>query len=328
MYYLYTGGYGGEITCYDWSEKSYSTLWRTTSSNPSYLAFHPSLATLYSANELSDSIEISAYSYTDKTCALLNSVTTQGAGLCHVTASENAVYGAAYDSGHVVAFSLNPDGSIGKALNHIKHLGHGSHKRQEAAHAHQCVLAPLKKFLIAVDLGTNSVYSYPIKNDGSLDELNANTCLLPPSEGPRHLVFSKSGAQAYLITEMLNKVYKLSYSNGEFKILDRIELIAPKEQITSAAIDFYPNSDVLFTSLRGANRIISLSTQKLNIKNDFDCMGDSPRMFAFSPDGKFLFIANQMSNSVNIFSVDGDKNIKYHSKIDAKAVSFVHCTLI
>ncbi len=328
MYYLFTGGYGDEIICHKWSNDHSTPLWSIYSKNPSFLAFHPSLPILYAANELSDKIEISAYSYTSSGAVLLNTVTCTGAGLCHIYATDKAIYGAAYNSGHVIAFALNSDGLLGHNLNHIKHLGHGSHDRQESAHAHQCILDPLKNFLIAVDLGTNCIYSYAIKLDGALDETSVKKCLLPPSEGPRHMVFDKSGEYSYLITEMLNKVYKLSYKNGEFEILSSVELVAPDVHITSAAINFHPTSDTLFTSVRGANHIISLSCEKLNIINKFDCMGDSPRMFAFSPDGKYLFVANQSSNCVSVFSVDNNQKLNYHSKIAVEAVSFIHCLQI
>ncbi len=302
--YLYTGGYSGKIDSFLWAD---DTLTKSSSAdclNPSYLCFHPTKNICYAGVECGEETKISAYNIgVNGELSYVSSVSTSGSGLCHLIATEKAVYGADYNSGHVVAYKLCCDGKLGKLVNLIQHVGSSTHPRQEKAHAHQVVLSPDSKKLIAVDLGTNKLHVYDIKENGSLDESSVITSEMPEFEGPRHIVF-KNDKEAYLITELGNKVIKLSYDNGVFTCMDTINLVDEVANNSSAEIGFMPNTDYLYASVRGVDKILVIDTKTFSIISSFDCGGKSPRMFSFDESGKHLFVANQSSNNIAVFNMN------------------------
>ena len=97
--------------------------------NPSFLATDPKHRFLYAVTErgsdpnvrgaTSDQI-VSSYSINPKTGALtfLNKVSSAGGMPCHLVVdhTDKMLFVADYGSGRVVAFALNPDGSIGKQV--------------------------------------------------------------------------------------------------------------------------------------------------------------------------------------------------------------------
>jgi len=61
--------------------------------------------------------------------------------------------------------------------------------RQEVSHAHQVVIDPSGRLVLAVDLGADTVFSYRLDTvTGTLTQVAANH--LRAGSGPRHLVFS------------------------------------------------------------------------------------------------------------------------------------------
>lgn len=162
--------------------------------NPSFLAFHPRRNVLYAANELPDCARVTAYRIAENgSLTLLDTAEASGGGLCHIALSPrgNALYGANYGAGNLLAFALNEDGSFGPLLSNLWHQGHSSHPRQDGPRVHQAVLSPLDGRLIGVDFGANALFSYRLGPSG---EIQGDSCVkspLPPGEGPRHLVFDR-----------------------------------------------------------------------------------------------------------------------------------------
>ncbi len=309
--YLYTGGYGNKISCFAWHDKALVHRFDTACLNASFLAMHPTKSVLYAVTETGQGACVTAFEKDEQTGVLTfcNVVSLEGAGLCHLVASEKAVYAAAYNSGQFFSIAILPDGSLGQCMNEICHVGSGEHKRQQSSHAHQVVLDPQHENVIAVDLGTNKLYTYPILEDGSLLAHAKYACVLPAGEGPRHMVFADNGKDAYLITELANKVFHLVYADGVFVIEDSMALLNTIQAgDIGAEIDFVPHTNLLYASVRGVNQLFVLSTEKnsgaLSLLYQCDSNGNSPRMFSFSEDGEYLFVAHQLSGTVNVFDVD------------------------
>ncbi len=326
--HLYASGYGKTIDTLIFEDEKFCKTGRVMCENASFLCFHPTINILYAGVEKSDSAGFVVFEIDNESGKLtqIDKITTSGSGLCHVIATEKALYGACYNSGHVVAIKLLDDGKLHKVVNFIEHKGGCEHERQDGAHAHQVLVSPDEKWLVAVDLGTNSIHSYKINFDGSLAEDTVKISEFEKFAGPRHMVF-KSKKEAYMLSELSNKVFKLTYNDGEFNCSDNISLAKIKAENMGAEIDFMPNTEFLFASIRGEDKIFCIDTSgdEMEILSEFDSAGKSPRMFSFSKDGKYLFTANQQSNKVVAFKMNKKtgENMGVMDEVGVEKVSFV-----
>ena len=138
------------------------------------------------------------------------------------------VFGANYHKGEVLIYQLTDDGQL-KLLNTVKRSGSGPHPNQDQSRVHFAGLTP-DKHLIVCDLGTDSVATYSLSNDGSvklIDNYQAS-----PGAGSRHIVFHPSLKVAYLICELNSTVEVLIYDGmmamGNLRIT---KLIVPSQRI-------------------------------------------------------------------------------------------------
>lgn len=340
--HLYTGGYneknGGGICHFRFSADTGETEIHgveTACRNPSFLAFHPGGGVLYAANEVEDTACITAHRVqADGSLQYMGAVHTDGAGMCHlyVNRAGTAVYGADYGSGNVVAFRLCQDGGFGSMLSNISHPGGGTHPWQDRARMHQVVPDPDEKRLIAVDFGVNALFAYELEASGALRPETCVKSMLPPGEGPRHLVFHPDGGQAYVITELGNRIYQMAYdrTSGSFSVLDRVSLMpqGAGPSVTSAEIAFSPDKRFLFASVRGADKIVVLKVEEgtgtLLRHTEFSCGGREPRMFSFDSEGRHLFVANQQSGTVCVFELNPSNGnfVRECGRLSVPEVSF------
>lgn len=340
--HLYTGGYnetnGGGICHFRFSPETGEAEAcgvETVCKNPSYLGFHPTARVLYAANEVDGTARITAHRIkTDGSLRYMGAAETDGGGMCHlcVNRAGTAVYGADYGTGNVVAFRLCPDGGIGGPLSNVRHQGTSSHPRQDRARVHQVLMDPEERRLIAVDFGANALFAYELESSGALREESCVRSMLPPGEGPRHLVFHPDGGLGYVITELTNRIYRMAYDgeSGAFSMLDAVSLAGPESgpEVTSAEIAFSPDNRYLYASVRGADRIVVFSVEEktgaLRRHTEFSSLGKEPRMFSFSADGEFLFAANQQSGSVAVLKLDPENGrlIKECGCLSVPDVSF------
>jgi 6-phosphogluconolactonase len=160
-------------------------------SNPTFLAVHPSRKFLYAANENPEGA-ISAFAIDPSTgqLKLLNRVGSRGSGPRHAAVDQAGhwLYAANYNSGSVASFPIRDDGSLGDAAGVAQHTGSGVNpQRQRGQHAHSANLAPDGRFLLAADLGLDQID--PAK--GTLTALDRT-----PTGGqtPRNFAIDPSGA--------------------------------------------------------------------------------------------------------------------------------------
>src|SRR5439155_26219888 len=84
----------------------------------------------------------------------------------------------------------------------LPHHGSGPQTaRQEGPHAHAVLPDPSGRWLLSVDLGTDSVRVCAL--DGAAGTLTVrDEVALRPGSGPRHLAFHPRGDRAYVINEL------------------------------------------------------------------------------------------------------------------------------
>ena len=277
--------------------------------NPSYLALHPDGRTLYAVNEQDDGA-VTAMRLADR--KVLGARSTGGAGPCHLSVHPGGrwLLSANYTSGSVAVHPIDDSGAPGEHTDLVKHSTPSPGPGQEGPHAHQFITGPDGGHVLAVDLGTDTVYTYRLdESRGTLTEVaQAHT---RPGAGPRHLTFHPGGQYAYLANEVDNTVAVCAYEAGSGRLT-----IGEPQTTGSGPGTNYPaqilvtaNGSFAYLANRGHNSIARYAVEadgaRLRLLDTVPVSGDFPRQIAFSPDGTLLFTANQKSSTVSVFQVDG-----------------------
>ena len=279
--------------------------------NPSFLALSSDKKTVYSVNENGDASSVSAFDYTSKTSSLKfkNALPSEGNDPCHIITDDKNVMIANYSGGNIAVFGKNPDGSLSKVKQTIKHYGNSSNQqRQEKPHVHQLHFSPDNKYVLATDLGTDfiHIYKYDQNRDDKPLELY-KVKKVKVGSGPRHLTFSNDGKFVYLVQELTGLVSAFSYQDGDLNLLQETSLLEKKfvGETSAADIHISPDGIFLYATNRGTANTISCFKIKedgtLKLVQTISTLGKGPRNFAIDPSGNFVLVAHQYSNEVVVF---------------------------
>ncbi|MEU7177481.1 MULTISPECIES: lactonase family protein [Streptomyces] len=292
--------------------------------NPSYLAPSPDGRHLYAVSETADGAA-AAFVLTPEGPALLApAVSVRGAAPTHLTLTAGHLVTANYSSGSVSTFPIRADGTLGDLAAVLTHRGGGPRTdRQEAPHAHAVLPDPGGRWLLSVDLGTDSVRVCALDATGGTLTVHAEVPLRPGS-GPRHLAFHPRGDRAYVVNELDPTVTVCRWDAargtltpvGETRLLPDTESVAetfPSELVVSGDGRF------IWTANRGHDSISVLALDPAGdtatLVTTVPCGGHWPRDLALHPTGRYLYAANERSGDVTWFTLDP------HTGIPARAGS-------
>ncbi|MYY03623.1 MULTISPECIES: lactonase family protein [unclassified Streptomyces] len=306
------GGTGIGVAVYDRSAGSITARTVVTGvENPSYLALHPTGGTLYAVDEQQNGGVTAVALADDGTFEVLGTRDTGGAGPCHLSVHPGGrwLFSANYTSGSVAVHPLAADGSVAERTDLVAHGSPAPGPGQDGPHAHQIITAPDGGHVLAVDLGTDTVYTYRLdETDGTLEQLSY--AALRRGAGPRHLTFHPDGRHAYLACELDNTAVVCGYDPATGTLTPGDPQSTGTGGGTSYPAQFLVTADGRFAYLanRGHNSITRYATEDggaaLRLIDTVPVGGDFPRHTAFSPDGSLLFAANQKSGTVTAFRVD------------------------
>lgn len=319
----------GIYTCrFDSQSGKLEKIAETATPNPSYLALHPNGKYLYAVNEISEGKEptqdaVSAYSLEGETGVpvFINQQPAFGSSPCHVAVepSGHLVSIATYVGGNLTAYRIEADGALGPASDHAEHT-----ETRKVAHAHSINPAPSGEFAISCDLGLDLVLVY------RLDVIAGK--LLPHSEiqlaqgsGPRHLAYHPNGRNVYVINELNGTVNALRWKTGTGK-LELIQTIPtlPNDEAGPAKcadIHVHPNGRYLYGSNRGDHSIVIYRVDEvrgeLKLVGFEPTRGEVPRSFVIDPQGKWVLVGNQNSDTISVFHVQPESGqLEYHSSLE------------
>ena len=311
-----------------------------TLSNPTYIAISPDNQYLYSVIKEGESGGVAAYTMNgnQEGLQLINRHVTEGSPPCHVSVNSNQTYlfSANYHKGTAECYEVDREnGGISTLLSTVKHTGAGPDERQEKAHTHFFGMTPDEKYIVAVELGTDQLITYQLR-DGAISLVS--TLNVRPGSGPRHLVFHPNKNLAYLLTEFSSEVLTLKYDmeNGSFLEVQSSATIP--EEFTgnnqASAIHISKDGRFVYAGNRGHNTIAIFSVDEDNGHLRFvtrtSTEGDWPRDFVLDPTENFLIASNQESSNLVLFSRDKStgqlsllqKDIKVP---DPVCVKFLNC---
>lgn len=172
--------------------------------DPSYLAAVTTAAgtALYTVSERTDGA-VAAFDVTGAAPRPIGEPMLVGAeGPTHLAVSQGHLLTANYGSGSVSVLPIGTDGAPGPVGGVMRHKGSGPVlDRQDAPHAHQVLPDPSGRWVLSVDLGTDSVRICALDTAADALVLHGETALRPGT-GPRHLAFHPAGRHAYVLGEL------------------------------------------------------------------------------------------------------------------------------
>ncbi len=278
--------------------------------DPSFLAVHPDGRTLYAVNEREDGA-VTAVRLSDRT--VLGSSATGGSSPCHLSVHPGGRFllSADYGSGSVAVHRIETSGALGERTALVTHSSPAPGPGQQGPHAHQFVTAPDGGHVLAVDLGTDTVYTYRLdEQTGTLTEVSRAAARA--GAGPRHLTFHPGGRYAYLADEVDDTVAVCAYepSSGRLSIGEPQPTGSGSGTNYPAQFAVTADGRYAFLANRGHNSVARYAVEedgaRLRLLGTVPVGGDFPRHLALSPDGGLLFTANQRSGDVSVFHVDAD----------------------
>ena len=292
--------------------------------NPSFLAIHPSHKFLYAVGEMSapgkKAGAVSAFALDSATgkLTLLNQQDSGGAGPCYVglDSAGSCALVANYSGGSVASLPVKADGSLCPAASTMQHSGSSVNPaRQKGPHAHSIFLDAANRFAFAPDLGLDKVMIYRFDAaKGTLAPNEPAFAAVAPGSGPRHFTFHPNGKFAYVINEMLCTVTAFAYDaeRGALKEIETVSTLPAGESVkpgySTAEVRVHPNGKVLYGSNRGHDTIavfaLDEATGKLKLAQNAPTLGKIPRNFNLDPSGKWLLAAHQNSDNVVAFAID------------------------
>ena len=277
-------------------------------SNPSWLAFDRSKTHLYAANEISNyegkaAGSVSAWAIERGSGRLkrLNTVSSEGAGPCHcsVHPSGKHVLVANYHGGTIAVLPVRAGGELGPATDVKRDVGSVGPLRAASApagsfaisghdrtHAHMIQADASGRFVMSADLGQDRILIW--KYDGEKGTLTPNDpafVTFPAGDGPRHFVFHPNGRWFYSLQEEASTVVMFEYDSSR-------GVLTAKQTVSSLPKEF-----------RGTN-----FTSEVMI----------------SGDGKFLYAANRLHDSIAWFSIGASGEVDAGGRrVDAGGLSTV-----
>jgi 6-phosphogluconolactonase (cycloisomerase 2 family) len=266
-----------------------------TSLNPSSLALHPRRTHLYSANEVSNfdggkTGSVSAYAIERPSgrLTLVNTVSSGGSGPAHLSVhpSGQHLFVANYGGGSVAVIPIQPAGGVAPPSDVKQHQGAVGPTRATNAppgsfaisghnspHAHMVEADRSGRFVLATDLGLDRIFVWRFDAaSGTLAPADVAEAALPPGDGPRHFAFHPNGRWLYSLQEEASTIVTFDYDASTGRLSSR--------QTVSS----------LPTGFAGTNFTSGI---------------------VLSSDGRFVYVANRLHDSIAWFSIAGDGTLTF-----------------
>jgi 6-phosphogluconolactonase (cycloisomerase 2 family) len=303
-------------------------------SNPSWLAFDPSRTHLYAANETAafqgiDSGSVSAFSIDRSSghLALLNTVSSQGAGPAHLSVHPSGQYVlvANYGGGNVAVLPIRSKGELGSPTDvkedggtvgptHATSAPPGNFaiSGHDRPHAHMIQADPTGRFVLASDLGLDQIliWKFDIQK-GTLTANNPASVLLPPGDGPRHFAFHANGQWLYSLQEEASTLVLFDFDASSGKLTAKQTISTLPKSFTGTSftseVMVSPGGRFVYAANRLHDSIVVFSIGKggvLTWAGEVWTRGDYPRSFNIDPTGNFLYACNQRSDAITTFRIN------------------------
>lgn len=289
--------------------------------NPSFFCVDMSKRRIYAVNETKEFHNMPEGGITeiellsDYSMRIISSYCTGGTDPCHISLSPDRSFVAVsnFASGSVSLLNLSKEGHLVPPAKVYQHYGCSVHPtRQHSPHAHSVIFDGRDNLLVP-DLGKDSIVIYNTDKESIsyMKEIQ-----LKPGSGPRFGEFSADLKHFYLINELSSSVTHFTVRNGcEYTEGETVSTLPVGFEGQNICSDLHitPDGNFLFASNRGHDSVtvfyIDKHTGKLSLKERFHCGGRTPRNFCIEPEGKYILVGNQDSDSIVTFEIKGDGSL-------------------
>ncbi|HAV5333109.1 TPA: lactonase family protein [Acinetobacter baumannii] len=275
----------------------------------------------YTTNEENEGA-VTALSVQNGKVEVLNTVNSHGGHPTHASISLDGKFlfvsnYSAFDKGRggVAVLPILPNGHLSEMVQNIVFAEGSGHVkgRQDSGHAHSTTFSPDGKYLYASDLGNDKVYAFrynPIKPQ-PLEADKSRDVSFKHGSGPRHMVFSPNGKQAYITAEMRSEIVTFNVQDGHLKKVAELKLVHEDKTLefkSASGIILSPNGKYVIAANRGAdNKLLVFKIQQNGLLGQpqvYKANGIEPRAFSFDESGKYLYVTNVYSNNISLFRFD------------------------
>lgn len=248
-------------------------------------------------------------------------VAVHGEAPTHLAVVRGHLLTANYDSGSVTVLPLAADGTPQTASDVLGHEGSGPDRvRQLRPHAHQVLADPSGRWVLSVDLGTDSVRICSLDTRAGKLAPHGETALRPGT-GPRHLAFHPAGSHAYILGELEPTVTVCRWDavTGALETVGTTSLfpdgldgaVSPSAPVVSR------DGRHLWAAVRGTDTIAVLALDAVGERADLiasvPCGGRWPRDLVLDPRGTRLYAANERSGDVTWLDIDSTTGIPHYA---------------
>ncbi|MFD5098025.1 lactonase family protein [Streptomyces albidochromogenes] len=285
--------------------------------NPASLALAGGGGVLYAVSDTEPGAVAAFRTGTDGSLTPLGTpVDAGGSGPTHLALAGRRLLTANYGAGSVSSFATGPDGSVSAPPAVLAHHGSGPDAdRQRGPHAHQVLPDPGGRWVLSVDLGTDSVRVCAL--DGATGELRVHTeTVLRAGSGPRHLAFHPDGEVAYVLHELTPQMTVCRWDTVSGRLDPLMEVAidpegtAADERVHPSVVCVSPDGRFVRAAVRGGNTVLTYSladgAEKPRLTSGVDCGGVWPRDLVTDPSGRRLYVVNEWSGDVTWFDVDAE----------------------
>ena len=298
--------------------------------NPSFLAKTSDNKYVVAVNETNTNEgngTVESYKIEGDNLKRISSSSSGGAHPCHISINNiGQVIVANYTGGNVGLLSISKNGTLSDLLDVQQHEGKGSHKRQEAPHAHSSWFRPDGRGVVSADLGSNELWFSEIENNSFIPQ-EPSKLAMKQEAGPRHIDFHPNGKFLYVLNELENTIGLVHMQKeGGYILGDTYSMLPASFTDFSKGADIHLSKDgrFLYASNRGHNSIaifeVNVVDGSLSLIGTEATRGDSPRNFQLSLEDKYLVVANQKSDNIVCFRRDAETGrLTYVSQVDAPA---------
>jgi 6-phosphogluconolactonase len=262
--------------------------------NPSWLALNPARTRLYAVSEIDnfqDTHGGAVVSYAIDAASMqltrLNAVGCGGATPTHISVHPSGKFAfvANYGGGNVAVFPIGPDGALVEASDIRPSVGARHHARavddppgqfavsdHDSPHPHMVGCDAGGQFVIADDAGLDLTLIWRFEAQaGRLLPAAAPVVAAPSGSAPRHFVFHPNGRVFYNLYEHDGKIAVYDYDGAR-------GAMKFKQSITTLPVKF-----------AGSN----LSSEII-----------------ITADGRFVYVSNRLHNSIAVFAVGADGQLR------------------
>jgi 6-phosphogluconolactonase (cycloisomerase 2 family) len=280
--------------------------------NPSLFTLNRAGTRLYSVHGGRGLMSAFAIDRATGLLTLLNQVDCQGNNPVDsaLDPTERFLVIANYGTGAVAVMPVGEDGQLLPVSQLIQLEGTlgPNPKEQSSSRPHAVIFDPSGQFVVVPDKGFDRTFFFRFA-DGRLSLLGFARSAA--GAAPRHATFHPSLQVLYVNNELDSTVTVSDWADGTVTERQVISTLAGgfEGKNTTAEIAASACGRFLYVSNRGQDSIVQFvvapESGVLSYAATFPTGGSKPRFFALGPDGKHLYAANQDSDDITVFHVDG-----------------------